>query len=144
MDNLRVHHARIVTAWLADKQDRIELVLLPPYAPESNPDEYLNRGFKTALRSGPVSTDKASLLEKATAFMNDPRQMPDKSPATSTARQRDMPCWIFKGGINNNGVYIVLAMALFSNEPELVVAAVFLAGLVFNFSASRAWVFRPR
>jgi len=48
VDNLRVHHAKLVKEWLADKTDRIELVFLPPYAPESNPDEYLNRHFKTA------------------------------------------------------------------------------------------------
>lgn len=78
VDNLRVHHAKVVSEWLSDKQDRIELVFLPPYAPESNPDEYLNRDFKTALRSGPVSHDKASLLDKAMAFMNTLGSLPDK------------------------------------------------------------------
>ncbi len=78
VDNLRVHHAKIVTAWLTDRKDRIELVFLPPYAPESNPDEYLNRDFKTALRTGPMSTDKTSLLEKAMAFMNGLRLLPEK------------------------------------------------------------------
>jgi hypothetical protein len=68
--NLRVHHAKQVSEWLQEKQDRIELVFLPPYAPESNPDDYLNRDFKTALRSGPVSQNTAELLEKAHAFMN--------------------------------------------------------------------------
>ncbi len=63
VDNLRVHHAKVVTAWLADKKDRIELAFLPPYAQESNPDEYLNRDFKTALRTGAVSTDKNSLAK---------------------------------------------------------------------------------
>lgn len=70
VDNLRVHHAKHVSEWLQDKKDRIELVFLPPYAPESNPDEYLNRDFKTALRSGPVSQNTAELLDKARAFMN--------------------------------------------------------------------------
>ncbi|MCL4526993.1 MAG: IS630 family transposase [Gammaproteobacteria bacterium] len=78
VDNLRVHHAQVVTAWLDDKKDRIELAFLPPDAPESNPDEYLSRDFKTALRSGPVSTDKTSLLEKAKAFMEGLRQTPQK------------------------------------------------------------------
>ena len=58
VDNLRVHHAKVVTAWLADKKDRIELAFLPPCAPESNTDEYLKRDFKTALRVGAVSTGK--------------------------------------------------------------------------------------
>ncbi|SEI79819.1 DDE superfamily endonuclease, partial [Azotobacter beijerinckii] len=78
VNNLRVHHAKVVSEWLSDKQDKIELVFLLPYAPESNPDEYLNRDFKTALRSGPVSHDKASLLDKAMAFMNTLGTLPDK------------------------------------------------------------------
>nr|WP_232516636.1 transposase [Thauera sp. K11] len=28
---------------------------MPPYAPELNPDEYLNRDLKTATRSGPIA-----------------------------------------------------------------------------------------
>lgn len=70
VDNLRVHHSRAVTEWLADKTGRIELAFLPPYNPEANPDEYLNHDFKTALRLGPVSHDRDSLLEKALAVMN--------------------------------------------------------------------------
>jgi len=81
VDNLRVHHAKRVTEWLADKKHRLELVFLPPYAPESNPDEYLNRDFKTALRTGAVSRDPGELLEKATAFMNMLCSMPERVSA---------------------------------------------------------------
>jgi hypothetical protein len=70
VDNLRVHHAKRVSDWLEGKTERIELVFLPPCVPQSNPDEYLNREFKTALRTGPVSRNKTALLEKANAFMN--------------------------------------------------------------------------
>jgi len=77
VDNLRVHHAKAVSAWLADKKDKIELVFLLPYAPESNPDEYLNRHFKTALRTGSVSHDKQSLLDKAKTFMCALSAMPE-------------------------------------------------------------------
>lgn len=93
VDNLRVHHAKLVSEWLQDKQDRIELVFLPPYAPESNPDEYLNRDFKTALRSGPVSQNATELLEKAQAFMNRIATLPNhvasyfKHPAAIYAAQ---------------------------------------------------------
>ena len=78
VDNLRVHHARVVQAWLADKTAKIELAYLPPYNPESNPDEYLNRDFKTALRTGPVCPNKASLKEKALAFMTKLATLPHK------------------------------------------------------------------
>ena len=78
VDNLRVHHAKVVREWLEPHAAQIELFYLPPYAPESNPDEYLNRDFKTALRSGPVSTDKDTLLNKATAFMTALSSLPEK------------------------------------------------------------------
>lgn len=93
VDNLRVHHAKLVKAWLSDKTDRIELVFLPPYAPESNPDEYLNRHFKTALRTGPISHDKESLLAKAIGFMQALSAMPEtikayfRHPAAAYAAQ---------------------------------------------------------
>ena len=37
LDNLRVHHGKLVAEWVSKHQDKIELFfLLPPYAPESN------------------------------------------------------------------------------------------------------------
>lgn len=46
LDNLRVHHAKKVMAWVEEHKDRIELFYLPPYAPEYNPDELLNSDIK--------------------------------------------------------------------------------------------------
>lgn len=45
MDNLRVHHGKLVQAWLERHKSQIEAFYLPPYAPECNPDEYLNHAF---------------------------------------------------------------------------------------------------
>ena len=93
VDNLRVHHATLVKEWLADKTDKIESVFLPPHAPESNPDEYPNRHFKTALRTGAVSHDKKTLLENATTFMRQLATMPEmvkayfRHPAAAYAAQ---------------------------------------------------------
>ena len=42
VDNLPVHRARRVTAWVQNRADQIELFYLPLYAPEHNPDEFLN------------------------------------------------------------------------------------------------------
>jgi hypothetical protein len=78
VDHRRVHPARAVSEWLADKQDRIEMAFLPPYNPEANPDEYLNHDFKTALRRGPVSADRASLLDETMAFMNRLANWPER------------------------------------------------------------------
>jgi transposase len=46
LDNLKVHHAKIVQAWVSKNKESIELFFLPPYAPEYNPDEYLNNTVK--------------------------------------------------------------------------------------------------
>ena len=46
LDNLRVHHAKAVTAWLEEHKAQIELFYLPPYSPEYNPDELLNSDIK--------------------------------------------------------------------------------------------------
>lgn len=41
LDNLKVHHGKIVAAWLEKNKDKIEVFFLPPYTPELNPVEYL-------------------------------------------------------------------------------------------------------
>ena len=99
VDNLRVHHARKVKDWLCGKETQIELVFLPPYAPESNPDEYLNRDFKTALRTGPVSHNTDELLEKAMSFMKRIASLPGHVMAYF--RHPAAAYRVFKGRINN-------------------------------------------
>ncbi|QJD29413.1 IS630 family transposase [Methylococcus geothermalis] len=78
LDNLKVHHAKRVTAWLAERKAQIEVFYLPPYSPEINPDEYLNRDFKTELRSSDRATSKKMLLQKANRFMEFLRKTPER------------------------------------------------------------------
>ncbi len=78
LGNLKVHHAKLVTTWLAERQDLIEVFYLPPYSPEINPDEYLNRDFKTELRSSDRAANKRALLQKATAFMERLARTPER------------------------------------------------------------------
>lgn len=49
VDNLRVHHCRLVKEWVEIHSDQIELAYLPSYSPEHNPDEYLNCDLKASL-----------------------------------------------------------------------------------------------
>jgi transposase len=49
LDNLRVHHSKVVKNWLDGKESKIELFYLPSYSPEKNPDEYLNCDLKQGL-----------------------------------------------------------------------------------------------
>jgi transposase len=58
LENLKVHHAKRVMAWLAEREDQIEAFYLPPCSPEINPDEYLSRDFNTGLRSSDRATSK--------------------------------------------------------------------------------------
>ena len=53
VDNLRVHRSVKVRKWVAEHSDEIELFFLPPYAPEHNPDEYLNNDQKQQLKTLP-------------------------------------------------------------------------------------------
>jgi hypothetical protein len=78
LDNLKVHHAKLVTAWLAERKDQIEVFYLPPYSPEINPDEYLHRGFKTGLRFSDRADSKKGLLHKARAFMEQLAKTPER------------------------------------------------------------------
>jgi len=69
VDNLRVHKAGEVQAWLESRKRQIELFYLPPYTPEANPDEMLNRDLKTALRSQAPARDRFELRGLARSFM---------------------------------------------------------------------------
>jgi len=53
LDNLRVHHAKIVKAWLKEDRSEIEVSHLASYSPELNPDEYLNCDVKAGVHSRP-------------------------------------------------------------------------------------------
>ena len=69
LDNLRVHHARLVKAWLAKHQDEIEVFYLPSYSPELNPDEMLNADLKQAVTSKAPARTKGQLLKVTTSHM---------------------------------------------------------------------------
>ena len=69
LDNLRVHHSKLVKAWLEEHEEEIAVFYLPSYSPELNPDKYLNGDLKHCIRSGlPARTVKA-LTKKTRSFM---------------------------------------------------------------------------
>lgn len=78
VDNLRVHHAKLVKAWLVGKEKQIELFYLPPYSPEANPDEILNRDLKTELRTRPAAHNVDALKKIALDFMERLKSMPQR------------------------------------------------------------------
>src|SRR5215212_3589287 len=78
VDNLPVHRARRVTAWVQDHADRIELFYLPPYAPEHNPDEFLNNDLKHAMTRRRTPRDKVALKSSLTSYMRSLQCCPAK------------------------------------------------------------------
>jgi transposase len=78
VDNLRVHRARAVTAWVRANPQRIELFYLPPHAPEHNPDEFLNNDVKQAMARRRVPRDKAALKAGLTSYMRGLQHRPAK------------------------------------------------------------------
>ena len=69
LDNLRVHHAKVVKTWLEKRTEQIEVFYLPAYSPELNPDEYLNCDLKVGVHSGKPARNKGQLRRKATRHM---------------------------------------------------------------------------
>ena len=78
VDNLRVHRAKAVMAWVAENADKIELFFLPPYAPECNPDEYLNNDVKQGMGRRSTPMDKATMKAGLRSHMQGLQRQPAK------------------------------------------------------------------
>lgn len=76
LDNLRVHHAKKVKDWLADRADEIEVFYLPSYSPDLNPDEYLNCDLKAGVNAKPDSRQKLGMRRTAMSHMRMLQQRP--------------------------------------------------------------------
>ena len=69
LDNLKVHHGKLAAAWLEKHKEKIEVFFLPPYAPEYNPDEYLNHALKISVHSGQLPYTAEDISHKIQSFM---------------------------------------------------------------------------
>src|SRR5690348_9996880 len=78
VDNLPVHRAHRVTAWVQNHANQIELFYLPSYAPEHNPDEFLNNDLKQAMARRRTPRDKAALKSSLTSYMRSLQRCPAK------------------------------------------------------------------
>lgn len=69
LDNLKVHHAKLVKEWVELNKESIELFFLPAYSPELNPDEYLNGDLKNKISEKPQARDKEALESNVRSIM---------------------------------------------------------------------------
>lgn len=70
LDNLRVHHSKLVKEWVEKNKNYIELFFLPSYSPERNPDEYLNCDLKQGLSQKPSPKTQEKLRDNLQDHMN--------------------------------------------------------------------------
>jgi len=78
LDNLNVHKARDVRDWVAAHSDQIALYYLPSYAPELNPDEYLNGDLKLSVAKRAPARDRHTLLGTATSRLRSLQRRPEQ------------------------------------------------------------------
>jgi len=78
-DNLRVHHAKAVKAWIKEHEDQIAIFYLPAYSPDLNPDEYLNQDFKRNAHKKEIPKNLEALKESSKNYLlsiqNDPQKV---------------------------------------------------------------------
>jgi transposase len=68
LDNLAVHHSKKFVEWVK-KNNLLEVFYLPPYSPELNPDERLNRDLKTHFHSGTITKNKKSFKKRTVSSL---------------------------------------------------------------------------
>lgn len=81
VDNLKVHHATKVKTWAAAHAHEIELFYLPAYAPDHNPDEYLNNDLEQKLRQQPQPATKDALIKSTRAVLRAIQRSPRRIQA---------------------------------------------------------------
>lgn len=69
LDNLKVHHSKLVKKWVEENKEKIALFFLPSYSPEKNPDEYLNCDLKQGLSQKSAPKNKEKLIENLNEHM---------------------------------------------------------------------------
>jgi transposase len=78
LDNLRVHHSKLVKAWLAEHKHEIEVFYLPSYSPELNPDEMANADLKQAVTKLAPARTKLQLVKAAARHLRGVQRQPER------------------------------------------------------------------
>jgi transposase len=73
-----VHKSVKVSQWVETHKDEIELHFLPPYAPERNPDEYLNNDLKQQLKNLPRPDNHEDLVEATSSVLRSLQRKPHR------------------------------------------------------------------
>jgi transposase len=95
LDNLRVHHSKVVKQWLASHAEQIEICYLPSDSPELNPDELLNADLKQRVTPAAPARTRSGLTQSAcalcAAFKNS-HNAPETTSIKKMSAMRPEPC----------------------------------------------------
>ncbi|GHV48259.1 hypothetical protein FACS1894204_12420 [Synergistales bacterium] len=69
LDNLKIHHGKMIAEYVEKNKDKIEIFYLPPYTPERNPDEYLNGNLKREIAKRGHSKNLKDLRSNTNSIM---------------------------------------------------------------------------
>lgn len=95
LDNLRVHHSKLVKVWVAERQDKIEPFFLLSHSPELNPElnqeARLNADIKHAIGSKVIGSPRPN--SKPLPLLTGPNwsNRPNASNSSSKTRGSNMP-----------------------------------------------------
>lgn len=78
VDNLRVHHSKIVKEWVEENKEKIALFFIPSYSPERNPDEHLNCDLKQGMSAKKSPKTKEILQENVQNHMEILQNSPER------------------------------------------------------------------
>lgn len=78
VDNLRVHHSKVVKAWLTEHKYEIEVFYLPSYSPELNPDEMANADLKQAVTKLAPARTKLQLVKATAKHLRSVQRQPER------------------------------------------------------------------
>jgi transposase len=78
VDNLRVHHSKLVKAWLAEHRHEIEIFYLPSYSPDLNPNEIANADLKQAVTKLAPARTKLQLVKATAKHLRSVQRQPDR------------------------------------------------------------------
>ena len=110
VDNLKVHHASKVKTWVAAHAHEIELFYLPAYAPDHNPDEYLNNDLKQQLRQRPQPASQDELIKSTRALLRTIQRSHAVSRPTSSRHPSATPpeCRVYSWYISSHSEHTLL------------------------------------
>ena len=78
LDNLRVHHSKMVKEWAEENKSKIELFYLPSYSPELNPDDYLNNDLKSGIGLKPTPKNEKQMKNNVKSHMKMLQKKPER------------------------------------------------------------------